>query len=150
MKQKVYICAPLGGDVKGNIRKVMRYTEYALKVGVAPVVSHFYALCLDDNSPEERKLGLEAGQSLLWFCDAIWIFGDEITEGMKEEIQFCKNLHVPMKKIGYNELKKVLGEVIYDKTEMEISENGCGSGSVAVFDNADDLCSGSSCEHSLC
>ena len=84
--KKVYICAPLGGDVKGNLEKVRRYTKYALLCGTAPVVPHFYALCLDDNNPEERKIGMAAGCSLLWFCDELWLFGDEITEGMSAEL----------------------------------------------------------------
>lgn len=47
MMRKIYICAPLGGDVEENLRKVKRYTQYALKCGTAPVVPHFYALCLN-------------------------------------------------------------------------------------------------------
>ena len=31
MMKKVYICAPLGGDIQGNLEKAKRYTEYALK-----------------------------------------------------------------------------------------------------------------------
>ena len=94
MKKKVYICAPLGGNTEENLKKVRRYTEYALRCGTAPVVPHFYAECLDDNVPEEREIGMAAGLSLLWFCDEMWIFGGEITAGMAEEIQFCKTLNV--------------------------------------------------------
>ena len=47
MMKKVYICAPLGGDIQGNLEKAKRYTEYALKCGTAPVVPHFYAICLN-------------------------------------------------------------------------------------------------------
>ena len=99
MKKKVYICAPLGDNVTENLERVKEYTEYALKCGAAPVVPHFYALCLDDNDPKQRETGMQAGQSLLWFCDEMWIFGDELTDGMKEEIQFCKNMKIRMKKI---------------------------------------------------
>ncbi len=99
MKKKVYICAPLGGDVAENLERVKKYTEYALKCGAAPIVPHFYALCLDDNDPKQRETGMLAGQSLLWFCDEMWIFGDELTDGMKEEIQFCKNMKIRMRKI---------------------------------------------------
>lgn len=62
--KKVYICAPLGGDIQGNLEKAKRYTEYALKCGTAPVVPHFYALCLNDDIPSEREIGLSAGMSL--------------------------------------------------------------------------------------
>lgn len=75
MMRKVYICAPLGGDVAENLRKVRRYTKYALLCGTAPVVPHFYALCLNDAILKEREIGMAAGMSLLWFCDEMWIFG---------------------------------------------------------------------------
>lgn len=107
--KKVYICAPLGGDVKGNLEKVKRYTEYALKCGTASVVPHFYALCLDDDNPDERKIGMAAGSSLLWFCDELWLFGDEITEGMSAELQYCRHLNVKTRKIREEEINKVLG-----------------------------------------
>ncbi len=109
MKKKVYICAPLGGDIEGNLQNAIRYTLFALKSGVAPVTPHFYAMCLDDNKEEERELGRSAGISLLWYCDEMWIFGDEITEGMAAEIKFCENLNLKMRKIKASEIKKILG-----------------------------------------
>ena len=109
MMRKVYICAPLGGDVAENLRKVRRYTKYALLCGTAPVVPHFYAECLDDSKSKERDIGMAAGLSLLWFCDEMWIFGDEVTEGMAAEIQFCKNLNIKTRKVREDEINKVLG-----------------------------------------
>lgn len=109
MMKKVYICAPLGGDVKNNLEKVKRYTQYALKCGTAPVVPHFYALCLDDDNPGERQIGMTAGRSLLWFCDELWQFGDEITEGMYAELQYCRHLNVKTRKVREEEINKVLG-----------------------------------------
>ena len=94
MMKRVYICAPLGGNIERNLEDVKRYTKYALKCGAAPVVPHFSALCLDDNIPKEREIGMAAGLSLLWFCDEMWVFGDEVTKGMANEIQFCKNLNI--------------------------------------------------------
>ena len=109
MMRKVYVCAPLGGNVESNLKKVRAYTEYALRCGTAPVVPHFYALCLDDNSPKDREIGLAAGLSLLWFCDELWLFGDTVTDGMKAELQFCKNLNIRVRKITEKEIQKVIG-----------------------------------------
>lgn len=109
MKKKVYICSPLGGNVEENLKRVREYTRYALLCGTAPVVPHFYALCLDDGILKERRLGMEAGLSLLWFCDELWIFGDEVTEGMAAEIQLCKNLNVKTRRIRECEIRKVIG-----------------------------------------
>lgn len=107
--KKVYICAPLGGNVEDNLQRVKKYTEYALKCGTAPVVPHFYALCLNDSIPKEREIGMAAGLSLLWFCDEMWIFGDEVSEGMRGEIQFCQNLNIRMKIITDKEIRKIIG-----------------------------------------
>ena len=93
MKKKVYICAPLGGNVRKNLNRVRNYTRYALMCGTAPVVPHFYALCLDE----------------------MWIFGNEITAGMADEIQFCKTLNVKTRKVRDSEIKKVLGGKIHEK-----------------------------------
>lgn len=110
MMKKVYICAPLGGDVEHNLRQVKRYTEYALRCGTAPVVPHFYALCLDDSVPRDREIGMAAGLSLLWYCDEMWIFGGEVTEGMRAEIRFCENLNIRTRTIRESEILKVIGE----------------------------------------
>ena len=113
--KKVYICAPLAGDVPGNIERVKEYAAYALKeCGVAPVIPHFFALILDDGVPSERELGLRAGQSLLWLCDEVWCFGDSITTGMEREIQLARQLNVPVR---YFRAKNILigGNKFYEK-----------------------------------
>ena len=109
MMRKVYVCAPLGGNIEQNLKKVKTYTEYALRCGTAPVVPHFYALCLDDNDPKDRKIGLAAGMSLLWLCDEVWVFGDTVTDGMRAELQFCKNLNIRVRKITEKEIQKAIG-----------------------------------------
>ena len=65
--------------------------------------------CLDDSKPKEREIGMAAGLSLLWFCDELWQFGDEVTEGMATELQFCKNLNVKTRKIREKEIVKLIG-----------------------------------------
>lgn len=109
MMKRVYVCAPLGGNIEENLKKVKTYTAYALRCGTAPVVPHFYAECLDDNDPKDREIGLAAGLSLLWFCDELWLFGDTVTDGMKNELQFSKNLNIRIRKITENEIQKVIG-----------------------------------------
>lgn len=105
MMKKVYICSPLGGNVKENIEQAKQYAKYALMCGMAPVVPHFYALCLDDNKPDERAIGMAAGMALLWFCDELWVFGDMMTEGMQHEVDFCMNLNIKIRYIKEAQIK---------------------------------------------
>ena len=107
--KKVYICAPLGGNVPTNLQNAERYAKYALICGTAPVVPHFYARCLDDSNPKEREIGLAAGLALLWFCDELWVFGDIVTDGMKSEITFCKNLNIRIRYVKDSEVTKTIG-----------------------------------------
>lgn len=109
MMKKVYICSPLGGNVFENLQKAERYAKYALYCGTAPVVPHLYARCLDDANPKEREMGMAAGLSLLWFCDELWVFGDTVTEGMKSEISFCKNLNIRTRHVKDSEVNKKIG-----------------------------------------
>ena len=114
MLKKVYICAPLGGNVRENLRHVRKYTEYALRCGTAPVVPHFYALCLNDNNHKEREIGMKAGQSLLWFCDEMWVFGDVVSKGMQKEIDFCKTMNIRVRYVRDSEMRKKLGGKTYE------------------------------------
>lgn len=112
MMKPVYICAPLGGtakEIEHNIDNALVYSEYALQCGCLPLIPHVFALCLDDNIPEERELGRSAAMSLLWNSQELWIFGDEITEGMRAEIDFCKAFNRKIRRIKYGEIKKIIG-----------------------------------------
>ena len=114
MMKKVYICAPLAGDVERNLERVKRYTRYALMCGTAPVVPHFYALCLNDDNQKEREIGLAAGLGMLWFCDELWVFGQTVTEGMKQEIQFCKHLNIKIRYVSEKEIRKKIGGITHE------------------------------------
>ena len=107
MMKRVYVCAECGE--KENLEQVKEYSRYVLMRGAAPVVPHFYALCLDDAIPKEREIGLAAGLNLLWICDEAWVFGSTVTEEMKAEIQFCKSLNIPIRVVQQEEMQRVLG-----------------------------------------
>lgn len=112
MMKPVYICAPLGGtpkEIEQNIDNALIYSEYALRCGCLPLTPHIFALILDDNIPEERELGRKAGINMLWHCEELWIFGNEITKGMQAEIDFCNTFHKKIRKVKYGEIKKLIG-----------------------------------------
>ena len=47
---------------------------------------------MGDNNPEDRRKALEMNKRLMEFCDELWVFGDETTEGMEEEIDHFKRI----------------------------------------------------------
>lgn len=84
---KVYICSPYRGDTKKNAAAAIEYCRYAIDKGVIPIAPHIYLTqFLNDDIPEQRELGLQIGLEALADCSEVWVFGDYISEGMKQEI----------------------------------------------------------------
>ena len=90
----VYICSPYSGDVARNTRNARRFSRYAAMHGYIPVTPHLlYPQFLNDNKPAERDLGLQFGNALLDLCAEVWVFGSQVSRGMKAEIERAKQLH---------------------------------------------------------
>lgn len=107
-------CALIGTN--GNMFALLGMASRTLKQnGMAPFIPHFYVLILDDRNDKERNLVMNAGLSMLWVCDAVWAFGDEITESMKTEIRFAEKLNIEVRYISENDLRK--SEVKNDKVK---------------------------------
>lgn len=84
-----YICSPYRGEVERNKKYARELTRLALDNGFCPVTVHLYLTeVTDDNIPEERRLGMDAGMEILKNCKYILIGGRHgISEGMKAEIK---------------------------------------------------------------
>ncbi len=103
MKKLIYIASPLRGNCnyenyKYNIEMAKRYCKTVAKEGYIPIASHLYFTeFLNDKNKEERSLGLQLGLEILRHCNEVWVFGNEISEGMKAEIKLAKQLNIPIK-----------------------------------------------------
>ena len=84
--QLIYICSPLRGDIDANRAMAMEHCEYVYEEGHYPIAPHAQLSWLDDDDERDRAGGLEAGIGVLRECDAVWVFGDTISEGMRAEI----------------------------------------------------------------
>ena len=95
MKELVYICSPLRGDVLENQQRARGFCKLALQARYIPIAPHIYfTQFLNDDSPEERAQGIEAGLELLKLCRKMWVFlppGGEPSQGMKQEIELAKS-----------------------------------------------------------
>lgn len=97
-KKVVYVCSPLSGDYTGNQERAKAYCSYVLQKGSIPYAPHlFFTQFLDDRNPAERSQGCAMGLTMLeQCCDELWVFGDVISPGMKQEILFCERFGIPV------------------------------------------------------
>lgn len=87
----VYICSPFRGNIETNIKNAREYCKLAIKEHHLPVAPHLYfPQFLNDNNPDERKLGMDYAKDMLYSCDALWVCGDKISKGMAEEIAIAE------------------------------------------------------------
>lgn len=89
----IYICSPYSGDIKKNTEKAKEYCRFAVENGNVPIAPHLlFPQFIDEES--ERELALQMDLLLLERCDEIWIFGEEVTSGMRAEITYAKNKEI--------------------------------------------------------
>lgn len=95
--RKVYICSPYRDDTEKNIEKAKKYCRQAIAERYLPVAPHLYfTQFLNDEDGEERRLGFEMGLELLHECLEVWVCGDTISGGMREEIEYAEQLGRPI------------------------------------------------------
>lgn len=87
----VYICSPLSGDVHSNTEKTKHYCRFALEKGQIPLAPHLlFPQFMDDSDPAERELALFMDIVLLGKCSELWVFGNDVSDGMAAEIEVAK------------------------------------------------------------
>ncbi len=106
MKKQVYICSPLLGNTGKNIAKADRYRQYAINCGVSPVSIHEDYRVVDWNNKRQVQLSLENALTKIWCSDELWVMGSNITDRMREEIEFCKEFNITVRYIGNKQLKE--------------------------------------------
>jgi hypothetical protein len=97
-KKIVFICSPFAGDLELNTIRARRYGRFAVTKNVVPIIPHLmYTQFLEENDPEERKLGMEMGLILLSKCQELWVFGRELSTGMAAEVRRAKKWNIPIR-----------------------------------------------------
>ena len=99
----VILESPLSGNVAQNTDYARECMKDCLMRGESPMVSHLlYTQCLDDNIPNERMLGIDAGFAWRKVADYTVVYtGLGISRGMQQGIDHAKKLH---HKIEYRDL----------------------------------------------
>ncbi len=106
MKKQVYICSPLLSNLKSNLQKADRYRQYAIDCGVSPVSIHEDYRVVDWNNQRQVQLALENALTKIWCSDELWVMGTEITDRMREEIEFCNEFNITVRYIGNTQFKQ--------------------------------------------
>jgi len=92
--KKVILESPYAGDIQRNIQYARMCVRDSLKKGEAPIASHLLFTqegILDDEIPEERQLGIDAG--LAWKCVAekhVFYIDYGYSLGMKYALEYAK------------------------------------------------------------
>lgn len=74
----------------------------AISQGMLPLAPHLYfTQLLDDDQPDDRRMGMAMGREWLNEADEMWLVGPKVTEGMRQELEYArmKNIPVKMKKV---------------------------------------------------
>ena len=94
----VYICSPFSGKVRKNKKKARKYCRFALEQHTIPFAPHLlFPQFMDDSSPEERQLAMFMNMIMLGHCEELWVFGERISAGMKQEIRKAEHKHMKIR-----------------------------------------------------
>lgn len=95
---KIFICSPYQGNIEENKKKAAYYAKIVARAGNVPVAPHIYfPTFLDEKNPNERMTGIEMRLELMDTCDMVYVFGFEITEGMRFELEHAKEMKKPVR-----------------------------------------------------
>lgn len=93
--KKIFLCSPYKGDIY-NRHLVEQACAYVASRGDIPIAPHaYFTHFLRDDDPEQRELGLKLGIHLLGLCSEMWVIGQELTPGMKVEIEYASKQPLP-------------------------------------------------------
>jgi hypothetical protein len=98
--RRVILESPFAGDIETNIAYARRCLRDSLSRGEAPIASHLLYTqpgVLQDDIPDERKHGINAGLAWRTVADAAVVYCDRgISEGMKYGIGAAEGAGIPV------------------------------------------------------
>lgn len=97
----VYVAHPIRGDVEGNIRKIVKICRRIHTYEVIPCVPYLAVIAAigAEEGTKEEELGLWTNHEYIErrMFDEMWLFGDCISVGMRDEIIHARKCHIPVK-----------------------------------------------------
>ena len=97
-KPLVFICSPYTGDTERYTRRAQGYCRFAVSNNCIPIAPHLlFPQFMDEDDPEQRRLGIFFGLVLQKKCKEVWVFGRNISRGMAVEIEKAKERGLPIR-----------------------------------------------------
>lgn len=104
----IFVCSPYRATSKeaavaksqlaANTERAKMACRMLAKLGYLPLAPHLYfTQFLEDDDAGERAEGMVLGMEWLAEADELWTFGDEITDGMSQEISAAKEMGKPVR-----------------------------------------------------
>lgn len=104
----VILESPYAGDVKRNVEYARKCIRDSLSRGEAPIASHLLYTqpgILNDDIPEERQWGIDAGLTWKVVADLSVVYTDYgVTKGMEYGIKAAEEAGIPV------EYREILGK----------------------------------------
>lgn len=96
--KRVFMAAPVRGDVDGNLKRAEAWTRVLEErfdiVAIAPWI---YGCRVWNEADEyERKMGIQRNKCSIKGCEALIAVGPNLTPGMMEEVQYAMGVGIPV------------------------------------------------------
>lgn len=89
-----------------NTKRATAFAKYAYDKGNIPLTAHLLFPFMDDTNEEDRRTAIFIDIVLMDKCQEVWLFGNEITRGVRIEIEKAKKRRQKVRYFG-SEFQKV-------------------------------------------
>ncbi len=100
-RKVVYLAHPISGDISGNLKRLVSWYRWAVMTRhVNPIAPyHLCCLALNDQSPNERELGIELDEQILrsGIIEEVWLVGSMISRGMSNESRIAMSMGIEVR-----------------------------------------------------
>jgi hypothetical protein len=141
----VVLESPFAGNTELNIKYAKACLRDCLERGEAPIASHLLFTqpgILNDQDPEERKLGIEAGHAWIKMAEASVVYGDRgMSKGMLQGVGVAQmnQVTVELRFLGEDVLKELdlIPGSVYDQEAVAAAEKNRTTKQSHVCDDPD-------------
>ena len=100
----VYVGYPYRGNIEENVKNARAYSRFTFEKKNIPITPHLlYPQFINDDDLFERNIAIHIiYYVLVGLCKEVWVFGDEISEGMKREISVAKKRQKPIRYFNHD------------------------------------------------